>query len=619
VTGPFTRVRSQGEHLFRHLVPHRSPDQPWWARPILLALTGLATLLYAWRSSGYLEIYYAAAVRSMAMSWHNFFFASFDPIGSISTDKLPGAFWVQALSVRLFGLHDWAIALPQIVEGVLTVLVLYRCVRRLAGPAAGIIAATVLVLSPANVTLNRGNVSDSLMILLVVLAANATVSALNTGRLRHVAFAAFWVGLAFQAKMIEAWLILPAIALVILVAAPGRLRRRAVCLALLGIVTMVVSLSWILAVEAQPGAERPYVDGSRTDSVFEQVFNYNGFGRLHEPSSNAVLFKTLGLGSLPSGAPGWNRLFIGAFGHDTGWLIPASLLAFVAGLIARRGHPRGDPLRAALLLWGGWLITLMVVFSVSTTINSYYLAALTPGIAGLIASGLTIAWKRRSDPLTRILVAASVLGTATYGAWLLPTLGIGITPSLATAALVIGFAVALVLVGSIFVPGGRAAAAIFGLAVASMLVIPTAASASAVANRLGCFDTPFEFVAFANSSKFIFGTATLVAARKMLPELLHLQLRFRTRYLMATETAVAAAPTIFETGREVYPLGGYDGTGAAPTLAAMKRLIASNDFRIVLAAAHSSDPRYRWIEQHCRPLGTTRSTNGFSLYFCGPG
>ncbi|HLJ07577.1 MAG TPA: glycosyltransferase family 39 protein, partial [Acidimicrobiia bacterium] len=333
-------------------------DQPLWARPALLVLAGVASFLYAWRSSGYLEIYYAAAVRSMSSSWHNFLYAAFDPSGTVSTDKLPGAFWVQALSVRLFGLHDWAIVLPQILEGALTVLVLYRAVRRLAGPVAGIVAAAVFAVAPANVTLNRGNISDSLMILFAVLAADAVVAAVHSGRWRHLLLGGLWVGLAFQAKMVEAWLILPALALAFLVAGPRGPARRLAGVGALVAVAVVVSLSWMLYVSAQPTAGRPYVDGSSHDSVFEQVFDYNGFGRINQPSPNAILFKTIGIGGLASTPPGWNRMVTGVFGRDAGWLIPAALAGLVVGLAATRRRPRGDPLRASFLLWGSWLIVL---------------------------------------------------------------------------------------------------------------------------------------------------------------------------------------------------------------------------------------------------------------------
>ena len=150
-----------------------------------------------------LETFYGAAARSMSQSWHNFFFAAFDPWGTVSVDKLPGAFWVQALAVRILGFHVWAIVLPQVVEGALTVLVLYRVVRRVAGPAAGLAAAIALAATPVTILLNRGNISDSLLILLLVLAADATTAAYMTGRVRSLVLAGVWVGLAFQAKMLR--------------------------------------------------------------------------------------------------------------------------------------------------------------------------------------------------------------------------------------------------------------------------------------------------------------------------------------------------------------------------------------------------------------------------------
>jgi 4-amino-4-deoxy-L-arabinose transferase-like glycosyltransferase len=245
---------------------------------VIAAVAGLA---YGWGMNGAaLEDFYGAAARSMSSSWHDFFFGAFDPAGTVSVDKLPGALWPQALSLRLFGFHVWAIVLPQVIEGVLTVLVLYRAVRRLAGPLAGIVAAAVLATSPVTVALNRGNVADSLLILLLVLAADATSAALSSGRLRTLLLAGVWVGLAFQAKMLVAWLVLPALAAAYLLAAAPRLRTRLRDVALAGIVTVVVSLSWMTAVSLVPAHDRPYVDGTQNDSLFSQVFDYNGISRL---------------------------------------------------------------------------------------------------------------------------------------------------------------------------------------------------------------------------------------------------------------------------------------------------------------------------------------------------
>ena len=158
------------------------PDQPRWARPSLLIVAALAALSYGWGiGDATVESFYGAAARSMSQSWHNFFFAAFDPWGTVSVDKLPGAFWIQALSVRVFGYHTWAVVLPQVVEGVLTVLVLYRTVRRVAGPGAGLAAAVALAATPVTILLNRGNISDSLLILLLVLAADATTAGIHDG------------------------------------------------------------------------------------------------------------------------------------------------------------------------------------------------------------------------------------------------------------------------------------------------------------------------------------------------------------------------------------------------------------------------------------------------------
>ena len=175
----------------RFLTPWRSPtDQPAWARPALLAIAAVAAVAYGWGMAGAsVEPFYGAAARSMSESWHDFIFGAFDPAGTVTIDKLPGALWVQALSLRAFGFHIWALVLPQVVEGVLTILVLYRAVRRLAGPAAGLIAAAVLAVTPITVLLSRGNVSDSLLILLLVLAADATSAALLTGSVRQLLLA----------------------------------------------------------------------------------------------------------------------------------------------------------------------------------------------------------------------------------------------------------------------------------------------------------------------------------------------------------------------------------------------------------------------------------------------
>jgi 4-amino-4-deoxy-L-arabinose transferase-like glycosyltransferase len=497
----------------------------WLRRLALVGIAALAGLLYAWAMGQDTLEYYAAADRSMSMSWHNFIFGAFDPAGTITLDKLPGAFWIQALSVRAFGVHTWAIILPQVIEGILTVLVLYRAVTRLAGPAAGLIAALVLAVSPATVGLDREDISDSLMILLLVLAADAASGAIASrnagdagqdatltagdpdgpssatvargpgGSLGRLLLGGLWVGLAFQAKMIEAWMVLPALGLAYLLSGPGSSPRRAGQLAVAGVVVALVSVSWMTAVSLVPAADRPYVDGSYDNSVFDQVFSHNGFGRFggQSPLLTGVLAELTPGSAVPVPAPAADRLLQGTLGLDTGWLIPAAVVVAVWGIASRRRQPRGDPLRACFILWGGWLVIFFAVFSVVSTINPYYTAALSPPVAAIVGVGVAAAWSKERTPISQTIgLAVVVAGTAAYAAWLVFSSAARAPGWLVPAIIAVGIAaaglIAWSLVGRRSVPFAAALAA--GLVAVSLT--PAVASVSLAANHKSAFDTPFE-------------------------------------------------------------------------------------------------------------------------------
>ncbi len=601
----------------------RSPaDQPAWARPALLAIAALAAISYAWGMAGAsVEPFYGAAARSMAGSWHDFIFGAFDPAGTVTVDKLPGALWLQALSLRVFGFHIWALILPQVIEGVLTVLVLYRAVRRLAGPVAGLAAATVLAVTPITVLLSRGNVSDSLLILLLVLAADATSAALRTGSLRTLLAAGVWVGLAFQAKMIQAWLVLPALAAAYLLAAPAqRLRIRAGHVALAGLVTAVVSLSWMTAVSLVPSQDRPYVDGSGNDSVYTQVFDYNGLGRLTgnwasvagppAPFLHTLVENT----SQVTGAeivhltPSWHRLLSGPLAADGGWLLPAAAASALGVLITRRHEGRRDPLRAAVILWGGWWLILAVFFSTGDTLNSYYLAALTPAVAALCGTGLAASGPRPWPARLRLTIAATVLGCAGYGAYLMS--GTMAAPVVLTvvALIVAAAAAALLLLRA----SGRAGHL---TALAALLLLPAAASVSCVIRGLGPFDHPFESAAAARAAQSVAATAPRLtqAARR---------LELNTPpgdALFGADTSGLAEGYILYTGREVLPIGGYLGNVPAPTLATLRADINRGYLRLFVlpVSPPSQDPRVRWIESHCAGQQPFGQLVQYEDYVCG--
>jgi 4-amino-4-deoxy-L-arabinose transferase-like glycosyltransferase len=603
------------------------PGQPPWARPALLAIAALAGLAYGWRmNNAIVEGFYGAAARSMSASWHDFFFGAFDPLGTMTVDKLPGALWVQALFMRIVGFHIWALVFPQVLEGVLSVLVLYRAVRRLTGPLAGIAAAGALAISPVTVALNRGNVSDSLLILLTVLAADATSSALLSGRWRSLALAGVWVGLAFQAKMLQAWLVSPALALAYLVAAPPRLRLRGGHVLAAGVVTVAVSLSWMSVVSLIPSHERPYVDGTHDDSVFSQVFEYNGTDHI----GNSDIFAGTGppapflvsifhVGSplqnpARSVGPSWHRLLSGVLGRDDGWLLPAAVLALLAVLLARRRADRRDPLRACVLLWGSWLAVLWVFFSAGSYVNSYYVAALSPAIAALCGAGVALLWELRERREIPIVLAGVVLLSVGYGAYLASG-GTRVPGLLVPVA--IGLAILAALAVLLWrVPGDRAGLGVRALAVAlaAIAFLPAVTSALVSARRLGPFEAPYE----ANARP-----ASPAAVRRGFE--LHRQVveevstALDTPIVFAADSSLLASTYIIATGSEVLPIGGYLGNTAAPTLAEIQHYIDTGQLRGFLIPPQSTDPRIEWILAHCAPV--TKTTPGSKpavvLYGCG--
>jgi 4-amino-4-deoxy-L-arabinose transferase-like glycosyltransferase len=566
-----------------------APGQPsrrqavWLRRAALALIAALAGVLYAWSiSQDTLEYYYAAAVRSMSSSWHNFIFGAVDPAGTITLDKLPGAFWVQALAVRAFGLHAWVIALPQAVEGVLTVLVLYRAVSRLAGPAAGLIAALAIAVSPATVALNRGNISDSLMILLLVLAADSVSAAITTAKGRgalgvqaRLILAAFWVGLAFQAGMVMAWLVLPALGLAFLLDGPGPLGRRLRQLAVTGIVAAIVSLTWMTAVSLVPAADRPYADGSSNNSVYAQVFVYNGFGRFGDQTPVQLLTSQLGLAPALDQTtlvtePGAGRLFTGNLGRDTGWLLPAAFLAATWGIASRWRRPRGDGLRACFVLWGAWLLILAATFSAGTIVQTYYTAVLTPAIAAILAAASVSVLKspgtsRAGGAAARgIGLAVVSAGSTAYAVWLVPAQGAHVPGWLVPAIIAVGAAAVVVAAGSALVKRSVPAAAAVAAALAAALVAPAVASAGLAANHESYADTPFESTQLA--SLITSGPARMaVVQQKVIPSLE--TLRGGSPDLLATQNSAIASAFIYTSGLEALPIGGLTGTIPSPTAA----------------------------------------------------
>jgi 4-amino-4-deoxy-L-arabinose transferase-like glycosyltransferase len=381
----------------RQLVRGRAEDAAW-VRPSLIGLLGIAALLYLWdlSASGWANAFYSAAVQAGSSSWKAFFFGSFDASNFITVDKSPAALWVMDISARIFGVNSWSILAPQALEGVATVGFTYLTVRRWFTPAAALIAGATVALTPVAALMFRFDNPDALLVLLLTVATYAVVRAIEAGKTKWLVLAATLVGFAFLTKMLQAFLVVPAFALVYLVVAPVSLRRRVAQLAVAAGVMVAASGWWVAAVQLIPAADRPYIGGSQDNSLLSLIFGYNGFGRLTGNETGSVGGQGV-VGSM-WGPTGLDRLFNLNFGGQISWLLPAALILLVAGIVFTARRARTDRTRAAFLLWGGTLAVTMLVFSFAAgIIHPYYTVALAPAIGALVGMGGVLLWRHRAQ------------------------------------------------------------------------------------------------------------------------------------------------------------------------------------------------------------------------------
>jgi 4-amino-4-deoxy-L-arabinose transferase-like glycosyltransferase len=481
-------------------VPHaRTRDvAARYHRIALLALLLATGVLYivGLSRNGWANDFYAAAVQAGTRSWKAFFFGSFDAASFITVDKTPASLWVMELSGRVFGLNYWSMLMPQALEGVASVGLLYAAVRRWHGPAAGLLAGAALAVTPVAALMFRFNNPDALLVLLMTAAAYAMVRAVESGRTRWLVLAGTLLGFGFLTKMLQAFLVLPAFGLAYLIAGPRRLPARLLQLAA-GLAAVLVAAGWwVAAVMLTPAADRPYVGGSTNDSILQLALGYNGLGRLDGNETGSVGFTGgRGGGAGFSGSAGLTRLFAADMGGQVSWLLPAALIAMagLAWLGLRAGRfSRLSRDVSAVLLWGGWLVVTGAVFSyMQGIIHPYYTIALAPAIAALVGIGAVRLWQSADHWLARSLLAAGLAATAIWSYvllnrapdWLPPLRYIVLFAGLGAAAALL-VADRLTGQGTAAGPGRSRAVriAIAGPALAAMLAAPLAYTLDTVAN-----------------------------------------------------------------------------------------------------------------------------------------
>jgi 4-amino-4-deoxy-L-arabinose transferase-like glycosyltransferase len=590
-------------------------DQPRWARPSLAVLLAATALLYGCglSASRWANGFYSAAVQAGSRSWEAFFFGSSDAANFITVDKPPASLWLMELSARIFGVNSWSILLPEALCGVVAVGLLYATVRRWFGPAAGLVAGVVLALTPVATLMFRFNNPDALLVALLVGAAYALTRALEGGRTRWLVLVGALVGTAFLAKMLQAFLVVPGFAAVYLLAAPVGVRRRVAQL-LAGFAALVVAAGWwVLATSLTPASARPYIGGSQHNSVLELVLGYNGVGRLTGNETGSVG----GGAGRGWGTTGWTRLFGSEMGGQVSWLLPAALLLFAAGLLLRGRAPRGDRDRAALLLWGSWLVVTGLVFSFAQgIIHPYYTVALAPAIGALVGIGGTIAW--RAGWLGRLALAGAAAVAAVWGYVLLGR-GAPFQLWLRPVVLSVGLVAALTLVAVAILPvhrlAGQVAAAALGAGLLAGMAGPAAYSLQTAATaHTGAIPSAGPAVAGGFGGGMpgggarpggvgggaaggglpggfggargggpggILSTSTPAAA---LVSALQADAGAYT-WVAAVSTSNAAAGYQLASGYPVMAIGGFNGTDPAPSLAAFQADVAAGRIHYYIAAS----------------------------------
>ena len=600
--------------------------------------------------------YYAATVQSMLTSWRNFFFVSFEPGGSVTVDKPPLGFWIQAVSAYFLGVNGVALALPQALAGVLSIPLLYSMVKRQFGAWAGLIAALVLAITPVTVSTERNNTIDGLLVFVLLLATWAFLRAVRLGRFRYLLLGAFLIGLSFNIKMLQAFMPLPARCALYLLGAPTLAKRphpwwkRILHLAGATVLLLAVSLSWAIAVDLTPPEDRPYVGSSDDNTVMELIVGHNGLSRLismrrSAPNANVSLpsqppnagqtgqfpqkqpLPRPGAGSQPvnpappqfgpmnqpnntSYQPGGGRnqevgeadilrLFTEPLVTEAGWLLPLALLGIPLVLVVLGWQwPLSDK-HLALVLWAGWLLPEVAYFTFTSGLfHAYYLIMLGPPLAALVGATAWALW--------RVLERRRWLG------WTLLVLLAGITIAFQTITLqgYPDYALGVAAVSIALLLGGLGMLALTGrdtrnwfVKAAVGIVLLSAMIAPLTWSGLTTFNTnPDVWLPRSGSQTIDPNRPTSLTMEQEATLLYLLDNTDPDSYLLATFNASEASPYILATLRPVLTFGGFSGGDNVVDADQLAQMVADGELRFVLADDGFAQQKREigaWLADNC--------------------
>ncbi|MEJ1179403.1 MULTISPECIES: ArnT family glycosyltransferase [unclassified Pseudarthrobacter] len=383
----------------------------------VLLVTTSVTFLWGLDRNGWANPYYSAAAQAGSQDWKAFFFGSLDAGNLITIDKPPLSIWIMSLSVRLFGLNSWALLVPQALMGIATTWLIYKIIRRSHPAAPALLGGLIYASTPVVLLMSRFNNPEPLMGLLTTAAVYFTLRAMDNNRWGWYILAGAALGLGFMAKQIQAFLVIPALVLAVLLFGAGTLGSRFVRL-LVALTTLIIAGGWWMAVvDLTPAGNRPYVGGSATNSMLELTLDYNGlarflrFGADHQSGKSVPL---AGSDAIYDGGPG--RLFNANFAPEGAWLLFTALISALALILLWRQSGTGRPATRLMTVGVVWLVSVYVVVSyMGTMTHSYYIFSVAAPVAIVVPLGLNLLWNQRQRFVPRMIGAILVAGTGYIG------------------------------------------------------------------------------------------------------------------------------------------------------------------------------------------------------------
>lgn len=599
--------------------------------------------------NGYNNTYYAAGVKSMTQNWHNFFFVSYDPAGFISIDKTPLALWIQVASVKIFGFHGWALILPQTIAHLLSIELIYRIVKKTSGQKAGLLSAAILALTPISVIMATTNQPDSILIFLLILCSWVFFKFIESGKFKYLAFSAVILGLSFNTKGTQAFIVIPALLLTYVLAFKAQWKRKITYLILAGAILILTSFAWIFTVDLIPSNERPYVGSTNDNSELSLALGYNGISRLlgeqfSFPPENIVaaiqkisptfksksftdqtniskaknegpqraVFNGIGAPAF-GGEAGIFRLLNKSLGGQASWFLVLAIFGTISTLLTIRKKTPLLPEQFTGLFWSCWLLSGILIISKIPFMHPYYVATLAPAIAVLSGMGFVTMLKfYKTEGWGKWLLPFSIFFSALSFWFILNNF-----PEYSLLKIILTFL--LIIISALFgfmsishkifkkrTWNTTILSALFLLFLPSVIWIKYSFSnrIDAVLPQAG----PNEFLSPIGESLQDEMLAVLKSRRN------------NPKFIVATQSSFTADDIIIKTGLPVMNLGGFYGTDPVLTFDEFKNKIETGIVRYLLISdiwkqGDYNFPKSEFVIKNCKLIESNRNDD-LSLYDC---